>query len=286
MPGAVSATEIARAMDCTPEEVRLAPLHGGCIAEVYRVEAPGGRFVAKVGGGLGRLEARMLTALAQVEGLPVPRVIAAEPDLLILEWRPGRTGIRGAAGEHAAGCLARLHATPGPAFGWECDTVIGPLPQANPRTETFASFFCTSRLVPMARRAQEVGGLDNRTRARVERLGEDLSQQFDEPPAPVLVHGDLWSGNVLCDGDVLTAVLDPAVHWGHGEVDLAMATLFGGFDRRFYDAYHAATGSLDRDWWDRRRHLWNLWPLLVHAALFGSSYGRDVARALDKLGVR
>jgi len=278
--------------------VALAPLAGGSIARVYRVDvatagAGSERFVAKLSdgdadggdrdgeGASSELEAAMLQSLRASGAVPVPRVQHASTGLLILEWMPGSTGVSARASADAGQRIAALHRYRSPErearFGWECDTAIGPLRQPNRPTASFAAFFANERLRYMSARAFDRGRLPSSTVALVERVAARLPELVEEPPHPSLVHGDLWSGNVLTHGDRLTAVLDPAVHWGHPEVDMAFSTMFGGFDEGFYRAYEDAGGTLDDGFWRERRHLWNLWPLLVHAALFGGSYAEQVA---------
>ena len=99
-----------------------------------------------------------------------------------------------------------------------------------------------------------------------------------EPPA--LLHGDLWNGNYMISGDGKPAIIDPAVYYGHREMDLGMTMLFGGFDTRFYNSYNA-TYPMEQGW-ELRLDICNLYPLLVHVNLFGGGYINQVKSILDK----
>ena len=141
--------------------VRITPLSGGCVAQVWSAELPGGdRVVAKIDpGGDGGLEAEafMLRYLAERTTLPTPRVRAASSTTLVMDLLPGSTGASGDAEEHAAELLAELHAISDARFGFERDTVIGGLPQPNPPSATWIDVFRTQRLLFMAQAAADAG---------------------------------------------------------------------------------------------------------------------------------
>ena len=113
---------------------------------------------------------------------------------------------------------------------------------------------------------------------RVERLAADLPERLPARPIPALLHGDLWTGNVLVDGPRVAALIDPACYRGHAEVDLAMPTLFGASGAAFWDAYPVAPG------WAERRPIYRLWPAIVHLLLFGEGYRSLVGRSLREAG--
>ncbi len=250
--------------------VRRRPLAGGSIAEVERLDLADGRVaVAKWTPYDARLEAEGLRALAAA-GAPVPRVLHVEQGLLVLEHVSG-TPDWAALGTS----LARVHlADAGPAFGWERDNVIGPLPQHNAPTDAWPAFYGEHRLAPY------LGDLPPDLARRLGEAIEDgrLARLLDHDVRPSLVHGDLWSGNVV-DGRWL---VDPAVHRADREYDLAFAALFGGFPDAFWRAY-AEHAPLDEGWRERRPAL-QLHHLLVHVRLFGGGYLRQVIDRLDVLG--
>ncbi|MBL8704318.1 MAG: fructosamine kinase family protein [Rhodospirillales bacterium] len=263
---------------------RLSPLSGGCIAEVFRADLADGRQVAVKWSPVGGLavEAFMLGRLAATGTVPVPEVLASEDRLLVLRYVE-HGGALSAAGERQAGrLLAALHAVKGPHFGYDRDTVIGPLPQPNPPTARWVDFFRDHRLLPMADRAREAGRLPAATRARIDRLAARLGDWIGEPAYPALLHGDLWPGNVLAHRGAVAAFIDPAIYWGHPEMDLAFAGLFGGLGEDFLAGYGEAA-PLAPGFREVRRDLCNLWPLLVHARLFGGSYAQQVDRIAARL---
>lgn len=265
---------------------RAAPLPGGCIAEVWRADLGGGRsVVAKVAAGGGTLEVEgfMLGHLAERSPLPVPRVLHAEGSLLLLEFVQGESRFSAAAEAHAASLLAELHARPGPCFGFTRDTLIGPLRQPNPRTGSWVAFFREQRLLLMADVAARSGHLPPATNERVRRLAEDLGSLIDEPECPSLLHGDVWTTNVLARGDEIAAFLDPAIYWGHPEAELAFITLFDTFGDTFFERYNRLR-PIRGGFFERRRHIYNLYPLLVHTALFGPGYASQVSENLRRLG--
>ena len=263
-----------------------APLAGGCVGEVYRVSAAGRDVVVKVdrrSRPLLDIEGRMLRCLAEHSSLPVPGVLLAEPDLLVMEFVEGESRFNRAAQEHAARLLAALHGVEAPAFGLGWETLIGGLPQPNPWTPSWIDFFRDARLLHMADRALAEGvmpaPLHRRLRAFAERLGDWL----EEPERPALLHGDVWTTNVLARDGRVTAFIDPAVYYGHPEVELAFITLFNTFGDSFFDAYHALR-PIRPGFFELRRDIHNLYPLLVHARLFGSSYLDGVERVIARLG--
>lgn len=267
----------------SPRTTRLASGHTG---DVLRIEPDvGPPLVAKLDpGGVGGLEieAECLRRMRAV-GAPVPRVEHASSHLLLMEWCAGTTGVQEAAAEDAARGLHKLHCAGSGPFGFPFDTRIGGLVQPNDPTESWLAFFAVHRLVAFARAAGEEGTLDAEGVRLVEAVAARLPDLLPEPVAPALLHGDLWAGNVLTEGGRLTAFLDPALYHGHPEVDLAFATMFGGFPRRFFDAYRELAAPsdetmLDRGFWSERRSLWNLYPLLVHVRLFGGGAAEELLR--------
>ncbi len=266
---------------------RIAAMGGGCIAPVHRCDLPGGeRIVAKQPspGRTLECEAWMLGYLREHSALPAPAVLAAEPDLLLLEYIDSGDALDARAERHLAELLAALHAIEGPYFGFERDTLIGPLDQPNPPSPRWLDFFRDRRLLHRAGAAHEAGRLPARLLARIEALAARLERWIEEPRHPALVHGDCWSGNVLAKAGRVAGLIDPAIHWAHPEIELAFGTLFGPMGEAFFHRY-AELAPLAPGFFEARRDLYNLYPLLVHVQLFGGGYVNSVARTLDKFGV-
>ena len=120
-------------------------------------------------------------------------------------------------------------------------------------------------------------------RARVERLAGRVGEWLSEPARPSLIHGDVWTTNVLAQGGRITAFLDPALYYADPEIELAFIGLFGTFGRAFYEQYHALR-AIAPGFFEERRDLYNLYPLLVHVRLFGGSYVGQVERVLSAYG--
>ena len=261
----------------------VSPLAGGCIGAVYRVTLEDGRaLAAKVGGGLA-VEGFMLRYLAENSRLPVPRVVHAGDELLVMDFIEAKDGIDRPAEIHAAELLAELHGITAEAFGFERATVIGGLEQPNPWTPGWLDFFRDQRLLFMGREALDAGHLPGRLMKRLEVMAGRLDRWLEEPAAPSLLHGDMWTGNVLCREGRIAGFVDPAVYYGDAEIELAFATLFGTFGTPFFERY-ADLRLLRPGFFEERRDLYNLYPLLVHARLFGGSYVGSVERTLTRFG--
>ena len=263
------------------------PLSGGCIGEVSRIDlADGRRIVAKVDrGGKPKLdiEGYMLRYLREHSALPVPEVLWSEPKLLLMSFEPGESHFSARGQAHAAELLAALHSVAGPAFGLERDTLIGGLHQPNTPSSSWVDFFREHRLLHMARLAHHEGQLPATLLKRLEHFAGDLDKFIAEPPHPSLLHGDVWTTNVLAENHRITAFLDPAVCYGHPEIELAFTTLFGTFGPAFFEAYNAIR-PIAPGFFEVRRDLYNLYPLLVHVRLFGSSYLSGVSAAISRHG--
>lgn len=296
------AEAIAAALGRHP--LRLAPMSGGCIAEVYRAEfADGTRAAVKwsAEGGLA-CEAFMLRYLRRHTALPVPDVLHGDDRLLVLGHVEHDGGLSRAGEREAGRLVAALHGVRGPHFGFERDTVIGPLLQPNPGTGCWLPFFRDQRLLHMADQAHGAGRLPARLRARIDALATRLGDLIEEPAHPALLHGDLWPGNVLAAADPaakpnagradrrapgrrgrVAAFIDPAIYWGHPEMDLAFAGLFPGLGEDFLAGY-AEVSPVAPGFRETRRDLYNLWPLLIHVRLFGGGYVGQVERIVARFG--
>lgn len=277
---------IERALGVRPVSVR--PLPGGCVADARLAQLPGGeRVVVKIDlsgrSGLG-LEGWMLDTLRERAAAPTPRVLHASDQLLIMEFVEGRSEFGPEAQRDCAERFAAIHDATWTSFGLERDTVIGGLPQPNPPTERWVEFFARHRLAHMALEAERAGGIPSTLRRRVESLTNRLDRLLLEPDRPSLIHGDAWSGNILTRGGKLVALIDPSIHYAHPEVELAFTTLFGTFGEPFFQRYHEIRPIAD-GFFEQRRDIYNLYPLLVHARLFGGSYGASVDSTLRRLGV-
>lgn len=262
---------------------------GGCIHHAERIETNLGTFFLKHNTHDHyenfQAEADGLQTLANTHTLCVPNNIAVatvnSTACLILEWI--ETGSeRQDFWEQFGEALAELHQHSQDTFGYKRDNFIGALPQSNKSHTDWCEFFREERLLPMLRRALVQGRLSSEEVKRVERVFPKLELFIPAEP-PALLHGDLWSGNFLVNQQGLPVVIDPAVYFGHREAELAFMQLFGGFDRRLFDAYNAVF-PLESNW-QERIGLFNLYPLLVHVNLFGRSYWRQIEVILKNLGV-
>jgi fructosamine-3-kinase len=274
---------IEQAAGSRPKAIRA--LGGGSVATVREAELENGeRVVVKVGQAGSRLdlEGFMLGYLGE-HGLPVPDVLAAEDDLLVMGFVDSDGQLTGSVERHAAELLADLHDQSEPGFGFARDTLIAGLPQPNPRRDSWVEFFRDQRLLFMARQAVEARRLPGRLMGRIETFCGGLERWLNEPAAPSLLHGDMWTGNVLCRDGKVTAFIDPAIYYGHAEVELAFSTLFGTFGRPFFLRYQELRGVAP-GFFEERRDIYNLYPLLVHVRLFGGSYVGAVEQTLDHHG--
>jgi fructosamine-3-kinase len=267
--------------------VRVTPVRGGDVAVAYSlVLADGRRVFAKTHPGAPKefftTEASSLTWLRDAEAIPVPQVLAVsdeKPNHLVLEWIDEGAGRSDTEGELGA-ALARLHRAGAPAFGRKDRCTTGSRGLPNQPTATWAEFYATNRLLPLAGLARSARVLRDEVIAALERLAGDL-ERFDphhEPPSRL--HGDLWAGNRLIDETGRSWLIDPAAHGGHREFDLAMMRLFGGFGpdcfAAYADAHPLAPG------WEDRVELHQIAPLVVHAIKFQGHYIDAATRAIRR----
>lgn len=265
----------------------VSPLSGGCIGQVYRVSMADGRVLGvkydDAPGSQLALEGFMLRYLAQHSALPVPEVVYAENGLLVMTFLPGESRFNEAAQVHAAELLAALHAVTAAQFGLERDTLIGGLPQPNPQMTSWLDFFREARLLYMAQEGVRANRLPEEMYSRVAALAEHLDRWLLDPERPSLIHGDVWTTNVLARGGRITGFVDPAIYFAHPEIELAFTTLFGTFGRPFFERYHEIQ-PIAPGFFEERRDLYNLYPLLVHVRLFGGSYVNSVDHVLRQYG--
>jgi len=265
---------------------KLTPLSGGCVGVVYGVELTGGqRCVAKTGNiGCGLdIEGRMLSYFKIKSNLGVPDVLYSDQCLLVMSELPNDGHLTDITEVQAADQIAALHQISSDAYGLSFDTLIGGLHQPNNRCDSWVEFYGQHRLRYMANQAQQAGKLPNLFVERVEKLIGRLPELIDEPKHPSLLHGDLWGGNVMAKNGQLSGFIDPAIYYGHPEMDLAFSTLFNTFGDAFFGRYREHI-EIAPNFFAERRDLYNLYPLLVHVRLFGGSYLGDVDRVLSKFG--
>ncbi|MDT8894250.1 fructosamine kinase family protein [Halomonas sp. I1] len=255
------------------------PLGGGDIAAVSWLDTDQGAVVIKrddperLSG-----EAEGLRTLRQASSrLVVPEVLGEGDGWLVMVALEGIG--RTARDEAALGeGLRELHGATGAMHGWHRDNACGSTPQPNAPLEDGRAFQRERRLLPLTRACHDRGLIDTRLRSRLEEVAATLETWL--PPMPAsLVHGDLWSGNVLFTRQG-PAIIDPAVYRHYPEVDLAMLTLFGSPGEAFFAAYRDGAAPSD---WPRREALFQLYPLLNHLLLFGGAYRGGVERALRRV---
>lgn len=254
----------------------LEPLNGGDIAAVYCLNTCQGQVVIKHDS-VDRLrgEAEGLRALRGASAtLVVPEVLGLFEEWLVLESLdtvPSGPQSEAALGEGLRG----LHGVIGDAHGWHQDNACGRTPQPNAQLNDGRAFQRERRLLPLSEACHQRALLGGELRARIERIAFDLERWLPAAPASLL-HGDLWSGNVLFTTRG-PAIIDPAVYRHYPDVDLAMLTLFGAPGEAFFDAYWNSDAPAD---WPRREALFQLYPLLNHLLLFGAGYRAAVERSV------
>ncbi len=268
------------------EPVSASPLSGGCIGQVYRVRLADGRdLVAKIGAqGSGlALEGFMLSYLAEKSDLPVPGLVHATDELLLIDYIPSGDALTPGAERHAAELLAQLHAITADRYGFECNTLIGGLVQPNPWDTDWIAFFRDQRLLYMGRAALAQRRLSNATMTRLENFAGKLATWLAPAGPASLIHGDMWGGNVLSKGGRIAGFVDPAIYYADAEIELAFSTLFSTFGEPFFKRY-GEIRPLREGFFEERRDIYNLYPLLVHARLFGGSYAQSAESVLSRFG--
>lgn len=261
---------------------------GGCINQAYCITNGAQHFFVKLNtpGNLSMFEAEAagLMEIQRSETLRVPLPICYgqndQAAWLVLEYIDLNSGMRGNAADLGRQ-LAALHRATAKQFGWVRDNTIGQTPQINTPSSDWINFWRTHRLGFQLDLAKTNGH-----NGKLQKLGEQLLINLDKffpdaSPLPALLHGDLWSGNYAYDGNGNPVLFDPAVYYGDRETDIAMTELFGGFPADFYSAYRYDY-PLDSGY-NIRKLVYNLYHILNHLNLFGSSYRYQTEQTINTL---
>ena len=270
---------------------RYEPVHGGDINLSFCLHANGHRYFLKVNDAakypaMFKKEARGLAALSSAfqkhDSIFIPAVLkhgtVNSQQYLLLEWIPPGSPTDD-FWEVFGIAMAHLHKQPHDFYGWHEDNYIGSLNQKNTKSDSWHRFFCECRVLPLVKQLYDKGAFSKEDVNATDMFCKRAEHLFPGEPASLL-HGDLWSGNVLVNENGEPVVIDPAIYYGHREADLAMTQLFGGFDPDFLEGYHAAFPLQPA--YEERFAIFNLFPLLVHVNLFGGGYLAQIRQTLKR----
>jgi protein-ribulosamine 3-kinase len=281
-------TILSKAINGSILSLRVEPVGGGSINQAFRLSVNRSlKLFCKLNSSrkfpsLFEKEKRGLESLASHGIIRIPKIFACEGigenQVLIMEWieqgtRPEK--FWRVFGEK----LASLHQITNDHFGWVEDNYMGALHQSNKPTPAWTDFFFQERLEPQIRLAADNNLLSPSDVLQFNHVNRYLSEIFPQN-APALLHGDLWSGNFLCDEKNEPVLIDPAVYFGHPGMDLGTTTLFGGFEQSFYQRYAELSpfASNYQEQWD----ICKLYPLLIHLNLFGRGYLAEIVQTLKR----
>ena len=276
----------------------ITPVGGGCINHVFRIDTSHERYLLKWNErspyGMFTAEAKGLQLLKSAKAIRVPEVLGCaeksteHPAYLLLEWmendagRMDQVGYQKMLGEQLAEMHRAVVGSENPGYyGLDHDNFIGSNPQWNDWNMGWIDFFRKMRIGKQMTIAMNNGMMTAKRQRLLSKLMDHLEDWIDEEHCrPSLLHGDLWGGNVMAGPGGVPVLIDPAVYFGDREAEIAFTTLFGGFDRDFYQAYQA-TWPLDPGY-QERKSIYNIYHLLNHMNIFGGSYAGQVDQVLQR----
>lgn len=261
---------------------------GGQIGDIYKVHTVDERYILKTSQPSDKLaiEANMLEDINNYD-IAVPKVYDVTKTHLLLEYIEETKQANCTQEIEAAKVLTALHSVTNESrmYGYYYDTNIASFSQKNEQTQyNWTLFLGQMRIMPMAKICYDKGAISKQIVERLEGLCRDMYKRIDMSMiTPSLLHGDLWGGNILfnMNGAVL---IDPAIYFGDKEVELAFILLFDTFAETFFRAYEEVH-PLSNDFYDVKVPLYQIYPLLVHVALYGGSYVRQLEQILKRLKV-
>jgi fructosamine-3-kinase len=272
------------------EEITLSDIRrveGGDINQTFLVMTSKGKFFLKLNSALFghdffEKEARGLATLANAGALKVPRPLFDgkfhQQIYLVMEYlEKGSPAVD--FWTDFGTSMARLHRQTAAQYGLDYPNYIGKIHQQNNQCSSFAEFYFSQRIMPLVNKAIKHKMLREEDLRDAENLCARLAEIIPEEK-PALLHGDLWKGNFMALANGYAAIFDPAIYYGHREMDIAMTRLFGGFDEGFYEAYNNAFPL--QPGFEERLNILQLYPLLVHLLLFGGEYYHSVRNILQK----
>jgi len=258
-------------------------IYGGDINQSYRLAMTDTDYFVKINTAdkidMFNKEAQGLQTLSKTQSFVVPTVyktgVFKHQSYLLMEFIEKLEDVSNP--ENFAQSLARMHRQTHSKYGFDTDNYIGELPQINTPSPHWIDFYIQNRL------QYQIDLAGSKIPAQIQSAFEKLYQKLPDL-LPVekasFLHGDLWNGNYFYNSQGQAVVFDPAVYYGHREVDLAMMSLFGGFERKIYEIYNEAF-PLESGWKNRLK-IYQLYPLLVHVNLFGISYLTSIEQILNE----
>lgn len=215
-------------------------------------------------------EGKMLQFMAR-NHIKVPKVIFVDKDILILEFIQETNSFSLENWNNLGSMLMKMHGIQNEHYGWSDGYAFGKVRMVNTLSTSWIEFWGQYRL------GYYLGHLPVSTAGKLEKLINRLDQLLPEKPKPSLLHGDLWTGNIIAHNNQ-SYLIDPACYFGHNEVDIAMLNLFGSPHEVFYETYTL----LEKDW-QQRMPIYQLFPLIIHYLLFGNYYLRMMEQILSKM---
>lgn len=270
------------------EILQIKKVAGGEINKAFYVKTEKRPYFVKfnrdINGDFFHVEAEGLIKLKQSKAVRVPEIYGLYDNEhtkvrgILLQWISGEATNQTIL--ELGKNVAKLHQTKGDYFGYKRDTYIGEILQENGKFTSWLEYFKKNRLGTQVGLAVKQGYMTKERRRSMEYIMDRLDQCIPEKVDPVLLHGDLWSGNWLVGESGNPYLIDPSVLYGHHELELAFTELFGGFPKTFYEQYHEITPIEEE--YVNRKEIYQLFYLLVHLNVFGEMYGKQVDRVLNK----
>lgn len=284
--------EITRVVEKSTGKLVLSAvtLTGGLAANTKHVVlSDGSQVVVKTGvAGSSTLavEGKMMEYVKAHTKLPIPRPFYSSPEMLVYEFvaTDNCTSTLGEAAEKkAAELIAELHAITSESYGFDFDTIDTGVFQPNGRMQKWIPFFIENRLMFSAKIACEAGKIDADMMKRLESFAGVVQRYLDEPIRPSLLHGDLSSCCILCKDSKVVAFVDIGIYFGDNEMEFIYSTQRSTLSKAFFDRYNEII-PFRPGFFEVRRDIYNLYPLLIHAKVFGGVFIPRIDEILKRFG--